>query len=94
MNEAMENNIDEIMSRNRRIETALYRISEHMGVERPNDVKAVVVVSPIEIHVRGYDVTLSKIKREMESANMFEYNRPISVMKDGVEIAVIAFRRE
>jgi hypothetical protein len=88
-----DENLLEIAARSRRMETALFRIGEHLGVEKPN-VDSVRVVSPRWVNVRGFDVTLSKIKQEMTRANMLEFGTPVSVLKDGHEIAVVMFSED
>jgi hypothetical protein len=85
-----DENLLEIAARSRRMETALFRIGEHLGVEKPN-ADSVRVVSQRMVIVRGFDVTLSKIKQEMTRANMLEIGTPVSVLKDGQEIAVVMF---
>ena len=88
-----EENLLEIAARSRRMETALFRISEHMGIEKPNT-NAIVVSSPREVKVRGFDITLSKIKQEMTRDGMLEIGTPVSVLKDGQEIAVVMFSED
>jgi exonuclease VII large subunit len=84
-----EENLMEVAARSRRMETALFRISEHMGIEKQTG--AVTVVSPREVKVRGFDITLSKIKQEMSRNDMLQVGTPVSVLKDGQEIAVVMF---
>jgi len=88
-----EENLLEIAARSRRMETALFRIGEHMGIEKPNT-NAIVVLGPREVKVRGFDITLSKIKQEMIRAGMLEIGTPVSVLKDGQEIAVVMFSED
>ena len=88
----VEDNINEIMARSRRMETALFRIGEHMGIEKQTG--AVTVVSSREVEVRGFDVTLSKIKQEMARVSMLQFGVPVSVLKDDQEIAVVMFSED
>lgn len=87
-----DENLLEIAARSRRMETALFRIGEHMGIEKQTG--AVIAVSPREVKVRGFDITLSKIKQEMFRADMLQFGTPVSVLKDGQEIAVVMFSED
>ena len=89
--ETVAKHVEEILARDRRIETALFRIGEKLGVERVNSERVVDVISHSEVHVRGFDVTLAKIKHDMQDASNFIPDTPVSVIKDGVEIAVVTF---
>lgn len=89
----MEENLHETAARTRRMETALFRIGEHLGIEKQNT-GAVVVVSEREVKVRGFDITLSKIKQEMSRVGMLQLNTPVSIIKDGREIAVVMFSED
>ncbi len=88
-----EENLHETAARTRRMETALFRISEHLGIEKQN-IGAVRVVSSREVVVRGFDITLSKIKQEMIRAKLLQFDTPVSVLKDGHEIAVVMFSED
>jgi hypothetical protein len=85
----IEENMNEVAARSRRMETALFRIGEHLGIEKQTG--AVTVVSPREVKVHGFDITLSKIKQEMSRNDMLQIGTPVSVLKDGQEIAVVMF---
>lgn len=85
------NQIDEIQSRCRRIETHIYRISERLDVDIPTHKDKVEVLNFDRVSVKGHDVTLSQIKAALIEAGKFEVDELVGVWNGDVLIAKVSF---
>jgi len=84
----------ESLDRLRRIETRMWKICEHLGVEPPPGGTAVTLLSgppgTPELQVPGFDTPLSTIKRELLRAGV-SLQQPILVSCNGQKIAEVTF---
>jgi len=87
----MASQINEIQDRTRRTETNMHKIRECLGMEAPGAKQQVKVIDKHTVEVQGYDVTLSRIKRELQTANVFELYLIVDVMLAGKTISQISF---
>jgi len=83
--------INEIQDRTRRTETNMHKIRECLGMEAPGAKQQVKVIDRHTVEVQGYDVTLSRIKRELQTASVFELFLVVDVMLADKTIAQINF---
>jgi multidrug efflux pump subunit AcrB len=63
--------LSEIHDRCRRIETNLHKIREGLNIDLPDAKAQVVTIDANTVQVQGYDITIAKIKRALETANLF-----------------------
>lgn len=86
-----DDQLKEVQDRTRRIETSLYKIRDHLGVT-PNDTDRVVtVLHGGDVEVRGHDVTLARIRKELIACNAFVKGTPVGVYVNDELIAEITF---
>ena len=63
--------VQEIHDRVRRMETLLFKIAEASGVTKEKE-RVAEVLDNNDVRIIGYDVTLSRIKKELEAAGEFK----------------------
>lgn len=83
----MASQLEEVMARSRRIETGLHGVREHMGLV---DTK-IEVLDATRVKVTGLDMSLSKVKRALQTENVFRIGLPVNIFRDGQRVAVVAF---
>ena len=86
----MEEQVDEIQSRARRMETMLHKLRESLGVADGGQ-EHVEVLNKGEVKVAGFDVTLSQIKRALQKAEMYTPDEIVSIRVGDELIAEITF---
>lgn len=86
--------IEEVAQRLRRIETKLHKWGIKMGMEPEATTMTLRVEErngQVLVHVPGYDVTLSQIRRAMEDAPVENF-RAAFIMKDNELIGVLSLQ--
>jgi hypothetical protein len=63
--------IQEIHDRVRRMETLLFKIAEASGITKEKE-RVTEVLDNGDVRLIGYDVTLSRIRKDLKEANKFE----------------------
>ena len=88
-----DSTVEELVSRMRRIETRMHKLCEKMGVDMTPAPRTAVgqgEQGPY-VEVNGYDVTLSKIARELTIGGVDPYAEQVNVVLDGRIIVTINF---
>ena len=80
--------VREIGARARRTETNVHKVRDHLGIPAENHV---VADDQGRITVHGHDVTLSQIKRALETKGIFEVTDSYEVSTMAGRIAVVTF---
>ncbi len=90
---APDNTLDELLARMRRIETRVHRMCEKLGVDMASAAQVVVGHAPQGpfAEIKGYDVTLSKIARELSIGGVDPYAEQVNVVMNGKIVATINF---
>lgn len=88
---AMEEQVDEIQSRARRMETMLHKLRESLGVADGGQEHVEVLEGGHGVVVSGFDTTMSQIKRALQRAETYTPNTDYDVWSGETCIATITF---
>lgn len=86
---------EEAAARLRRVETKVSRMCEAMGVSEgtttPIRVDKNNPTNSDELHLQGYDVTLSALRRQLRNAGVLNTSASVALVIDGECVANIQF---
>ena len=89
--EQIFNQMNELVARNRRIETSVFKVREHMGLVDPDAECPVKVATSSRVDIRAWDGSLGAIKRALENEKLFRHDHPVKVFFRGECVAMVAF---
>ncbi len=87
----IEDKVQEIHDRVRRMETLLFKLAEQSGVTRTTVEPVVEILDSGDIRVIGYDVTLARIKRELKTTGKFKVDMTVGIWVGDDYIGEVVF---